>query len=77
MKKLLLAFFISAVALNSYAEDKKVPEVKIAPEVKLVCLDIQAKDGKPVIDPKTNKPKQQCTKVKIRKKFEGTTVPKK
>ena len=44
------------------------------PEVKTVCLDVQGKDGKPVIDPKTGKPKQTCTKVKVRQKFEGTKI---
>lgn len=56
---------------NAYAEDKK------APEVKTVCVDVQGKDGKPVIDPKTKKPKQQCTKVKVREKHEGTKIPEK
>lgn len=46
-----------------------------APETKQVCLDVQGKDGKPVIDPKTKKPKQNCTTVKVRKKFEGTAIP--
>jgi hypothetical protein len=58
-----------AFSLPAYAEEKK------APEVKTVCLDVQGKDGKPVIDPKTKKPKQNCVKVKVRKKFEGTEVP--
>ena len=46
-----------------------------APETKRVCLDVQGKDGKPVMDPKTNKPKQNCTTVKVREKFEGTKIP--
>jgi methionine-rich copper-binding protein CopC len=45
-----------------------------APETKKVCLDVQGKDGKPVIDPKTNKPRQNCTTVKVRQKFEGTKI---
>jgi hypothetical protein len=45
-----------------------------APETKKVCLDVQGKDGKPVIDPKTKKPKQNCTTVKVRQKFEGTKI---
>jgi|TARA_B110000503_G_C6917692_1_gene317345 hypothetical protein len=70
MKKLLIALCISAFALGcSAADDKK------APEVKTVCLDVQGKDGKPVMDKKTGKPKQNCTKVKVRKKFDGTKVP--
>jgi hypothetical protein len=46
-----------------------------APATKRVCLDVQGKDGKPVIDPKTKKPKQNCTTVKVREKFEGTKIP--
>jgi hypothetical protein len=46
-----------------------------APATKKVCLDVQGKDGKPVMDPKTNKPKQNCTTVKVREKFEGTKIP--
>jgi hypothetical protein len=46
-----------------------------APKTKRVCLDVQGKDGKPVMDPKTNKPKQNCTTVKVREKFEGTAIP--
>jgi methionine-rich copper-binding protein CopC len=46
-----------------------------APKTKQVCLDVQGKDGKPVIDPKTKKPKQTCTTVKVREKFEGTKIP--
>jgi hypothetical protein len=50
------------------AEDAK-------PETKKVCVDQQGKDGKPVIDPKTKKPKQNCKEVKVHKKHEGTAVP--
>ena len=58
-----------AVALPSYAaEDAK-------PKTKKVCVDQQGKDGKPVIDPKTKKPKQNCKEVKVREKHEGTAVP--
>lgn len=56
------------LAAPTYAEDKKEPEVKT------VCVDQQGKDGKPVMDPKTNKPKQNCTKVKVHKKHEGTKI---
>jgi uncharacterized lipoprotein YehR (DUF1307 family) len=44
------------------------------PETKRVCVDIQGRDGKPVIDPKTKKPRQDCKTITIRKKFEGTRV---
>ena len=49
-------------------------EKKAAPETKQVCVDVQGKDGKPVMDPKTNKPKQSCVTVKVREKFEGTKI---
>lgn len=65
---LALAFVIAAPAYADKHEAKKEPEVKT------VCLDVQGKDGKPVMDPKTGKPKQQCTKVKVREKFEGTKI---
>jgi hypothetical protein len=45
-------------------------------QTKKVCVDVK-KDGKDVIDPKTNKPKQTCKEVKVHKKLEGTEVPKK
>jgi hypothetical protein len=65
--------FVAGLALGmafpSYAaEDTK-------PETKKVCVDQQGKDGKPVIDPKTKKPKQNCKEVKVHKKHEGTAVP--
>lgn len=45
-----------------------------ASETKRVCVDIQDKNGKPVIDPRTKKPRQDCRTIKIRKKFEGTKI---
>lgn len=65
---LALAVAYPSVYANSH--DKK-------PEVKKVCVDVQGKDGKPVIDPKTKKPKQNCKDVKVREKHEGTKVPEK
>jgi hypothetical protein len=47
------------------------------PETKKVCVDAQGKDGKPIMDPKTKKPKQNCKEVKVHKKHEGTKVPEK
>ena len=70
--KLLTSLIISgflATGTVYAAEDKKAE-----PEIKTVCVDVQGKDGKPVMDAKTNKPKQNCTKVKVRKKFEGTKI---
>ena len=67
--------------------EAKVEEVKVEPKAEpvvetkpadpvytTVCLDVQGKDGKPVIDPATNKPKQTCTKVRVHEKYEGTKV---
>ena len=47
----------------------------VKPETKKICVDAQGKDGKPVIDPKTKKPKQECKEVKVHKKHEATEVP--
>ena len=54
-----------ALAGGVQAEEKK-------PETKKICVDLQGKDGKPVIDPKTKKPKQECKEVKVHKKHDGT-----
>jgi hypothetical protein len=76
MKKIINSIIIaSALAVGSFAIAKE--EEKKAPEVKLVCIDAMTKDGKPIIDPKTNKPKQDCKKMKVHKKLEGTPVPEK
>ena len=69
MKKLLTLLIAGAFIMPVFAaEDKK-------PETKKVCVDQQGKDGKPVIDPKTKKPKQKCKEVKVHKKHAGTEVP--
>jgi hypothetical protein len=44
-------------------------------ETKEVCHDKVGKDGKPVMDKKTGKPAQECKKIKVHKKLEGTEVP--
>jgi hypothetical protein len=62
---------VAAPAAPAAADAKKAD----TPATKKVCLDVQGKDGKPVMDPKTNKPKQNCTTVKVREKFEGTKIP--
>lgn len=75
LKTLILA---STIAVSTVACAKEEPkEVKKAPEVKMVCIDAMTKDGKPIIDPKTNKPKQDCKNIKVHKKLEGTKVPEK
>lgn len=72
MKNFLLAISLalgfSTAALAADAEK---------PETVKVCVDVQGKDGKPVIDPKTKKPKQDCKEIKKHKKHEGTKVPEK
>jgi hypothetical protein len=67
LTSLILAGFLATG--TAYATEEKK-----APEIKTVCVDVQGKDGKAVIDPKTKKPKQNCTKVKVRKKHEGTKI---
>jgi hypothetical protein len=56
------------------ASDAK-PAEQTSPEVKLVCIDRVTNDGKPVIDPKTGKQAQDCKKMRVHKKLEGTQVP--
>jgi len=72
MKHLIFAVGLAlAVAYPTYAADAAKKETK------KVCVDAQGKDGKPVMDPKTKKPKQNCKEVKVHKKHEGTAVPEK
>jgi N-acetylmuramoyl-L-alanine amidase CwlA len=71
-KKMIFAAGLAlAVSMPTYADKH---EKKAEPETKKVCVDVQGKDGKPVMDPKTNKPKQNCITVKVREKFEGTKI---
>ena len=70
MKKILALVIAAAFAVSAFAADE-------APKTKQVCLDVQGKDGKPVVDPKTKKPKQDCKTVKVHKKHEGTAIPEK
>jgi len=65
MKTLLIAI-MTTFALNATAA-----------ETKRVCKDKVGKDGKVVIDKKTNKPAQECKDIKVHKKLEGTKVPEK
>ena len=65
MKHLLIALSLALGSQLVIAEE---------PKTKQVCVDVM-KDGKPVMDPKTNKPKQNCKEVKVHKKLEGTEVP--
>jgi len=62
----------AVAAAPAAASDAAAPAAP-APEYKTVCLDVQGKDGKPVIG-KDGKPRQNCTKVRVRQKFEGTKI---
>ncbi len=64
--------FVAGLAL-ALAYPAQATEPKKS-ETKRVCVDVQGKDGKPVMDPKTKKPKQDCKEVKIREKHEGTKI---
>ena len=66
MKKLITLLFVSALSVSVYAEA----------EVKEVCKDKKDKSGKVVVD-KSGKAKQECKKIKVHKKLEGTPVPEK
>jgi len=72
MKSLFYASCIALGALFLAANNPAFAEAK----TKKVCIDVK-KDGKDVIDPKTNKPKQTCKEVKVHEKLEGTKVPEK
>ena len=80
MKVLVTALFVGTLGFGTVACAKEEPkkevaaEVQKAPETKKVCVDVQGKDGKPIMDKKTGKPKQNCTTVKVRQKFEGTKI---
>ena len=67
MKTVLALLLTAAFAMPAMAADE-------APKTKQVCVDVM-KDGKPVMDPKTKKPKQNCKTVKVHQKHEGTAVP--
>jgi hypothetical protein len=62
----------AVAAAPAAASDAAAPAVP-KPEYKTVCLDVQGKDGKPVLG-KDGKPRQNCTKVRVRQKFEGTKI---
>ena len=52
-----------------------MPSAQAGGEMKEVCHDKVDKAGKPVMDKKTGKPAQECKKIKVHKKLEGTKVP--
>jgi hypothetical protein len=65
MKKILALLIVAFVTCTAFAEA----------EVKEVCHDKVDKAGKAVMDKKTGKQAQDCKKVKVHKKLEGTDVP--
>lgn len=68
--KFLSLVFAATIATTSVAcASEKEP-----PKEKVVCIDKTTKDGKPVLD-KKGKPVQDCRKIKIHKKLDGTQVP--
>lgn len=77
---MLAGLLVFGTAAHSKEEAKPTPPVAAAPDkgkqeapkTRKVCVDVQGKDGKPVLDPKTKKPKQDCKEVKVHKKHEGT-----
>lgn len=81
MKLLVTALFVGTLGFGTVACAKEEPKKPVPaeqvdkkqPEVKTVCIDVQGRDGKPVMG-KDGKPKQNCTKVKVRQKFEGTKI---
>ena len=64
MKKLLL---VLALALGSHS-------VMAEAQIKEVCKDKVDKAGK-VVNGKDGKPVQECKKIKVHKKYEGTEIP--
>jgi hypothetical protein len=69
--KLLLALVASLALLGTAHAGDEGPGKG---EIKTVCIDKQGKDGKPVIG-KDGKPVQECKKIRVRKKLEGTEIP--
>lgn len=70
---IILSLGLTAGAVAQDAKPADKPENK--GEMKTVCTDVKGKDGKPVMDPKTDKPKQTCKEIKVRQKYEATKVP--
>lgn len=66
--KLLMSLIVSLGLLGV------VTPVFAAAEIKEVCHDKVGKDGKPVTG-KDGKVVQQCKKIKVHKKLEGTEIP--
>jgi hypothetical protein len=68
---------INATAAIALALFFTVTSAMAGGELKEVCTDKVDKAGKPVMDKKTGKQAQECKKIKVHKKLEGTAVPEK
>lgn len=69
MKNILIALNIAIMSLTAV-------QIAHAAEEKTVCVDRIGKDGKVVVG-KDGKPAQDCKKMKVHQKLEGTKVPEK
>lgn len=72
--KIILALLTSLALMGPAAYAAENSEGPGKGVVKEVCMDKKGKDGKPVMG-KDGKPVQECKKIKVRKKLEGTEIP--
>ena len=70
-------YVLDRLPLDKYTKLASVKTEDFSSMIDLVKELILDEDGKPVMDAKTNKPKQNCKEVKVREKHEGTAVPEK
>lgn len=73
MNNLMVAFFAGLIAISNPSIAEEKPAAK---EIKTICHPAKDKKGN-VLKDKKGKEIQNCKKVKIHKKFEGTKVPEK
>ena len=73
MKKLFAAVYLAAIYSVCLVATTGMAYAEA--EIKEVCHDKVDKAGKPVMDKKTGKQAQECKKIKVHKKLEGTEVP--
>ena len=73
MKKLLAILYLAGIYSVCLVATTNIAYA--GGEMKEVCHDKVDKAGKPVMDKKTGKQAQDCKKIKVHKKLEGTEVP--
>ena len=73
MKKLIAMLYLAGIYSVCLVATTSIAYA--GAEVKEVCHDKADKAGKPVMDKKTGKQAQECKKIKVHKKLEGTEVP--